>query len=98
MRVRSLLPLGAFAARATAQDSNTIFEPQDFNVTAALEKLGVDVSKIPESDSILTSRSSAAQCSHAVSYPHTLKEIYQALRNLQVYSLIHTFQPRPSFT
>ncbi|XP_014557126.1 hypothetical protein COCVIDRAFT_15519 [Bipolaris victoriae FI3] len=65
MRVRSLLPLGAFAARATAQDSNTIFEPQDFNVTAALEKLGVDVSEIPESDSILTSRSSAAQCSHA---------------------------------
>ncbi|KAJ6198959.1 FAD binding domain-containing protein [Bipolaris maydis] len=36
-----------------------------FNVTAALEKIGVDVSEIPASDLTLGSRFLAAQCSHA---------------------------------
>lgn len=102
MRVKSLLSFGALVARAraTAQDSNAIFEPQDFNVTAALEKIGVDVSKIPdpESDSKLTTRSLAPQCSHAASYLHISKELYRVLTKPQVYSLIHTFQLRTSST
>jgi hypothetical protein len=66
MRVVRLTSIGALAAGVTAQ-SGSVFEPQDFNITAALEKLGVVVSILPEPASLLDARSSDAQCSHAVS-------------------------------
>ncbi|EXJ71952.1 uncharacterized protein A1O5_04454 [Cladophialophora psammophila CBS 110553] len=65
MRFSSLhvaaLGLG-FAASAAAQDST--FEPPDFNVTLALIDQGVNVSALPELDS-LTKRSSLSACSIA---------------------------------
>lgn len=79
MRIGSLVPLGALVAGATAQSSGEVFEPQDFNVTAALEKLGVDVSGLPEPESGLDLRSSVAQCSHACKALTTLFDEDQIL-------------------
>ena len=45
MRFARIVPVVTLAARVTAQAT---FEPQDFNVTAALEDIGVDVSTLPE--------------------------------------------------
>jgi hypothetical protein len=67
MKVTCLVPIGVLAAGAAAQASSSIFEPQDFNVTAALENLGVDVGALPVPASRLNARYSSAQCSLAVS-------------------------------
>jgi hypothetical protein len=76
MFARLVLPLAAFAARVTAQ----VFEPQDFNVTAALVKLGVDVSELPMSpDSSLTARS-LQPCALAVSPALRLQYNFDAVR------------------
>ncbi|KNG44766.1 fad binding domain-containing protein [Stemphylium lycopersici] len=61
MKVTTLVPLGALAAGATAQSNSSVFEPQDFNVTSALEKLGIDVSALPAPDA----QSRSAPCAHA---------------------------------
>lgn len=45
MRFARIVPALTLAARVTAQST---FEPQDFNVTAALENIGVDVATLPE--------------------------------------------------
>ena len=76
MRVNSLLPLGALVVGATAQTSTESFEPQDFNVRSALEKLGVDASKLPETDTSLTPRSPVGQCSHAASQVYTQRNCF----------------------
>jgi hypothetical protein len=59
------LALG-MVALVSAQDST--FEPPDFNVTDALLDQGVNISALPELES-LTTRSSTAGCSIAVSSP-----------------------------
>jgi len=60
MFARLVVPLGALAAQVTPQ----VFEPLDFNVAAALENLGVDVSELPEAS--LAARS-LQSCAAAVS-------------------------------
>jgi hypothetical protein len=68
MFARLVVPLAALAARVIAQTST--FEPLDFNVTAALENLGVDVSALPEPDnSTIAERSLFQPCTLAVSRP-----------------------------
>lgn len=66
MKVTCFVPIAALAAGVGAQASGAVFEPQDFNITAALENLGVDVSALPEPANTLNARASDAQCSHAV--------------------------------
>jgi hypothetical protein len=73
MFARLVLPLAAFAVRVTAQ----AFEPQDFNVTAALENLGVDVSELP--DSSLAARS-LQPCALAVSTVLLVQYNFDAVR------------------
>jgi len=68
MKVTCLAPVVALAACVGAQASGAAFEPQDFNITAALENLGVDVSTLPEPANALNARVSDSQCSHAVSF------------------------------
>jgi len=63
MRCARLASVAALAAGVTAQTSSSTFEPQDFNATAALEQIGVDVSSLPE----LNKRSNTATCTLAVS-------------------------------
>jgi hypothetical protein len=46
MRFAYVVPLATLAPCVAAQAG--VFEPQDFNVTAALEKIGVNVSTLPE--------------------------------------------------
>jgi len=59
MFARLVVPLGALAAQVTPQ----VFEPLDFNVAAALENLGVDVSELPEASLAARSlQSCAAAC------------------------------------
>jgi hypothetical protein len=66
MFARLVVPLAALAAHVSAQTST--FEPVDFNVTAALEKLGVDVSVLPEPEkSTIAERSLLQPCALAVS-------------------------------
>ncbi|KAI4954752.1 hypothetical protein J4E86_006062 [Alternaria arbusti] len=65
MKVTCLVSIAALAAGVGAQASDAAFEPQDFNITAALENLGVDVSVLPEPANALNARVSDAQCSHA---------------------------------
>ncbi|KAF2131847.1 FAD binding domain-containing protein [Dothidotthia symphoricarpi CBS 119687] len=64
MRVAHIISVPALAASVAAQASGTIFEPQDFNVTAALEDIGVDVSILPEAPA-LSKKSSFTPCSFA---------------------------------
>lgn len=66
MRTFSILALAAGAA----VQAQSFSEPADFNVTAALVDLGVDVSALPELDS-LSQWSSTAGCSIAVSLLQT---------------------------
>jgi len=47
MRCARLVPLAALAAHSSARAIDA-FEPQDFNVAAALEKIGVDVATLPD--------------------------------------------------
>ena len=78
MRTACFVSWVALAALVIGQAGNTIltFEPQDFNVSAALESLGVDVSTLPDPESTsptLNERSLFASCSLAVSWisiPH----------------------------
>ncbi|KAF2704599.1 FAD-binding domain-containing protein [Pleomassaria siparia CBS 279.74] len=68
MRVAPITPVItlALAAGVITQASGAAFEPQDFNVTAALENIGVDVSALPEpKESDLSKRSLLAPCSLA---------------------------------
>lgn len=71
MKTTCIVALTAFAAGTLAQTASDSFEAQDFNVTVALENLGVDVGTWPKSPSETTSptgrRSSFAPCSLAVS-------------------------------
>jgi hypothetical protein len=68
MRLTHLVPLAALATSATAQASSAVFEPHDFDPTAALQDLGVNVSTLPEpNNSTLTARSPFSPCALAVS-------------------------------
>tara|TARA_R110002003_G_scaffold58_18_gene5248 strand:- start:24579 stop:24788 length:210 start_codon:yes stop_codon:yes gene_type:complete len=65
MFVRFVILPAALVARIAAQSSP--FEPPDFNVTAALENLRVDVSALPEpGDSTIAERSGLQACVLAV--------------------------------
>ncbi|KAF7588714.1 hypothetical protein BBP40_005315 [Aspergillus hancockii] len=55
-----LLSLCSAVSKAQAFDSDT-FEPPDFNITAALYKHGVDISQIPELNSLQQSSQSSCQ-------------------------------------
>jgi hypothetical protein len=66
MKITCLVPIGVLAVGVGAQASD-VFEPSDFNITAALESLGVDVSALPEPANTINARVSSAKCSHAVS-------------------------------
>ena len=73
MRAACIVPWVALAAHVIAQAGNSLpdFEPHGFNVTSALEDLGVNVSTIPDPQSsspILNGRSLAAKCSLAVGH------------------------------
>ena len=59
-----LLSLGGLAGIVNAQ----AYEPADFNVTAALEELGIEVSELPPLAN-LAKRAGTGACSAAVSYP-----------------------------
>lgn len=73
MFARLVVPLAAFAACVTAQTGAGAFEPVNFNVTAALEELGVDVAVLPEyKSSTITGRSLFQPCSLAVSSSEVL--------------------------
>jgi hypothetical protein len=61
------MSIGLLATGVAAQTGSSAFEPQNFNISAALEKLGVEVSTLPEPADTLHPRSSDAQCSDAVS-------------------------------
>jgi hypothetical protein len=65
---------GVFAISGLGLSYASAIEPDNFNVTSALEDLGVDVSKIPalQSFSSLQSRSTESSCSAAVSEKLTL--------------------------
>ncbi|KAF2004707.1 FAD-binding domain-containing protein [Amniculicola lignicola CBS 123094] len=71
MRVACIVPVAVLAAGIKAQATGgAVFEPQGFNVTAALESLGVDVSALPEVEPEtpgLSGRSSYAPCPLACS-------------------------------
>lgn len=60
---------GLFAIGGLGLSYASAIEPDNFNVTRALEDLGVDVSKIPalQSFSSVQSRSTESACSAAVS-------------------------------
>jgi len=64
MRFTYTFPVATLAVCAVSLGTG-MFEPQDFNVTAALENIGVDVSTLPEHVSGLIKRS-LAPCSLAV--------------------------------
>ncbi|KAG9188953.1 hypothetical protein G6011_05821 [Alternaria panax] len=64
MRITCVALAGAVAVGVTAQAGSGVFEPQDFNITAALESLSIDMSALPEPTDTLNARSSYAQCSH----------------------------------
>jgi hypothetical protein len=72
MKASSFLTLGALAAGAVAQEG--IFENAEFNITEALLANGVDVSVIPELDS-LVERTLLSGCSIAVSIPTQKRHI-----------------------
>jgi hypothetical protein len=70
MRVTHLLPLAVFTAQAVGQAGNAIFEPKDFDVKYALERIGVSVSRLPEPNpemATLGERPIFTRCSFAVS-------------------------------
>jgi hypothetical protein len=60
-----LLSLGGLVGSVDAQ----AYEPADFNVTTALEELGIDVSQLPPL-SDLSRRGDTGLCSAAVSSAH----------------------------
>ncbi|KAE8862147.1 hypothetical protein PTNB29_04709 [Pyrenophora teres f. teres] len=59
MKFAQLAPVAALAVGVTAQTHNDAFELEDFNATAALEKIGVDIAALPE----LNKRNVSAPCS-----------------------------------
>lgn len=65
MKSRFLFSLGLGFGSVLAQDA--VFEPVDFNVTAALLKNGVDISSISELSNVVAKRSVSSQCAVAVS-------------------------------
>ncbi|CAN9164842.1 unnamed protein product [Alternaria alternata] len=65
MRAACAISIGVLATGVAAQTGGSVFEPQNFNISAALENFGVDVSTLPEPADTLHPRSSGAQCSHA---------------------------------
>jgi hypothetical protein len=68
MKLASLISLSIIAAGVSALVE--VIEPQDFDVEAALENIGIDLSTLPQSEaesSTLNTRSSTASCSLAVS-------------------------------
>ena len=70
MRIGRIVSLTSLAAGTTAQAGVDGFEPLNFNVTAALEDLGVPVETLPEpsfNSSRIAQRSLIAPCSLAVS-------------------------------
>jgi hypothetical protein len=73
MKISSVLSLSGLGAGSLAQSGTDAFEPVDFNATAALLDVGVNVSVIPELVG-LESRSSLSACKIAVKPPicHTM--------------------------
>jgi hypothetical protein len=68
MFLRLVVPLACLAAYVAARDGAGAFEPENFNVTKALEGLGVDVEVLPKPErSTIAGRSSFRPCSLAVS-------------------------------
>ncbi|KAF2844786.1 FAD binding domain-containing protein [Plenodomus tracheiphilus IPT5] len=63
MKVEFLVTLGTFAVGALAQD---VFEPSDFNVTEALVANGVNVSSLPDLETLSEKRSTLDPCTIAV--------------------------------
>lgn len=75
MKLVRTIQLAALATGATAQINPEGFEAEDFNVTAALQSLGVAVETLPKppAEATLSERSSLfASCSLAVSVDPTL--------------------------
>lgn len=58
---------GAGASATTTTTTTSTFEAHDFNVSAALEKLGVDISRLPEPEAGFIVREEGARCEYAVS-------------------------------
>ena len=70
MKFARIIPLAALATGTTTQVIGESFEPDDFNVTAALQGLGVAVETLPQPPPTTTrseKRSSFASCPLAVS-------------------------------
>jgi hypothetical protein len=67
MRVTCLALIRVLTVGVIAQAGSGAFEPQDFNITAALESLGIDVSALPQPANKFNVRSSDLPCSNAVS-------------------------------
>jgi hypothetical protein len=70
MRVAFVVTGATLVVCATTQASGDIFEPQDFNVTVALEDIGIAVSMLPEpkfDNRTVTGRYLVTPCSLAVS-------------------------------
>jgi hypothetical protein len=70
MKLARIIPLAALATGATTQAIGENFEPDDFNVTAALQSLGVAIETLPQPPPVVTrseKRSSFASCPLAVS-------------------------------
>jgi hypothetical protein len=68
MFARFFVPLACLAACITAQNGAAAFESEKFNVTKALEELGVDVKVLPKTEgSTIAGRSALKPCALAVS-------------------------------
>jgi hypothetical protein len=82
MRAACAISIGVLATGVAAQIGSSVFEPQNFNISAALKTFGVDVSTLPEPADTLHSRSSDAQCSHAVSLTVAQRSCNMARANI----------------
>lgn len=98
MRVARIGLAAVLAARVTAQGNGTIFEPQNFNVTAALQDIGVNISTLPDSEPEtydFSKRSLFAPCLLAVSLAHYMKPSTSgALIINSVYFVDDSLRPR----
>lgn len=90
MRVVHVIPIAAIVARAIA----LVFEPENFNATAALQDLGVNLSSL-SSTNALAQRPVSAPCSLAAST--TLEELTTfELTVTSVYLFNNSFRTGPS--
>lgn len=74
MKIVNFIQLASLAAGATAEAPDNRFEVQDFNVTAALEELGVVIELLPQplTEALnLGERSFSTPCSLAVGGIHS---------------------------